>query len=438
VELKTQSWYFIFQVIQVFLITTFTSGAASVASQIAQNPTLAVSLLAKNLPKASNFYISYFIVLGLMQAALLMLNLVPFLMIALLGRFLDKTPRKLYNRWMNLSGLGWGSVYPKFTNLGVIALSYSCIAPLVLGFATVGFALLYLGFRYNFLYVLGIKVDMKGESYCRALQQLLTGVYLATLCLIGLFAIGAANSPSGAGPLVLMILFLVVLIVYHVLINQALGPLEQNLPLDLLAENEESVMVALQVEEARDEKLHESNTTTTTTTTTTTATNINTNIHTSQHTDNSAHLKNGINSHDTTQEPKEPTRWHSTSTPTTPGRKQNFLTRKIKPLVYKFYLHCQTLLRRSPSNHLNAAIPRYSVEDMHNAYSHPSLSSETQKMVVWLPRDRMGLSRVLLQENREAGIEGTDEHAWLNEKGKVEWDWERPGQVPVWREKRVW
>ena len=32
----------------------------------------------------------------------------------------DKTPRKMYKRYVTLSGLGWGSVYPSFTNLAVI------------------------------------------------------------------------------------------------------------------------------------------------------------------------------------------------------------------------------------------------------------------------------------------------------------------------------
>lgn len=33
VELRTQGWYFAFQVVQVFLITTFSSGASKVASK---------------------------------------------------------------------------------------------------------------------------------------------------------------------------------------------------------------------------------------------------------------------------------------------------------------------------------------------------------------------------------------------------------------------
>lgn len=120
VELQTQKWYFWFQVIQVFLVTTFTSGASSVAAQIVSNPSSAPALLAENLPKASNFYLSFFIVYGLGQASMQVLAVGSLAMVEFVGPFLDKTPRKKYNRWFNLAGLGWGSEYPKWTNLGVI------------------------------------------------------------------------------------------------------------------------------------------------------------------------------------------------------------------------------------------------------------------------------------------------------------------------------
>lgn len=120
VEIQTQKWYFWFQVIQVFLVTTFTSGASSVVTQIITNPSTAPTLLAKNLPKASNFYLSYFIIYGLGQASMQVLAIGSLAMIAFVGPFLDKTPRKQYTRWFSLAGLGWGSEYPKWTNLGVI------------------------------------------------------------------------------------------------------------------------------------------------------------------------------------------------------------------------------------------------------------------------------------------------------------------------------
>lgn len=104
VHLKVQGWYFPFQVIQVFLVTTFASGAASVVQSIIDDPTQAATLLAQNLPTASNFYISYFILFGLITTALQFLNIVPLLFVLFLGKLLDKTPRKMFQRYVQLAG----------------------------------------------------------------------------------------------------------------------------------------------------------------------------------------------------------------------------------------------------------------------------------------------------------------------------------------------
>ena len=120
VELRTQHWYMAFQVVQVFLITTFSSGAASVVTQIINDPKSATTLLAENLPKASNFYISYFIVQGLGIAAGNILNIGSLAMLVVVGKFLDKSPRKMFKRYITLAGQGWGSLYPRIGNLGII------------------------------------------------------------------------------------------------------------------------------------------------------------------------------------------------------------------------------------------------------------------------------------------------------------------------------
>lgn len=124
VELKCQHWYMAFQVVQVFLVTTFASGAASVVTQIIDDPQSATTLLAENLPKASNFYISYFIVQGLGIAAGNLLNIGGLVMIGFVGKFLDKSPRKLFKRYITLAGLGWGSLYPQIGNLGIIGMTF--------------------------------------------------------------------------------------------------------------------------------------------------------------------------------------------------------------------------------------------------------------------------------------------------------------------------
>lgn len=109
-----------------------------------------MSLLAQNLPKASNFYISYFVLFGVAQSAKYLINIGGLVGIFILSKFAS-TPRKKYDRWMALTAPSFGSEYPMWTNLGVIAISYAIIAPLVLGFSTVGMGLIYLAYRYNML-----------------------------------------------------------------------------------------------------------------------------------------------------------------------------------------------------------------------------------------------------------------------------------------------
>lgn len=112
-------------------------------------------------------------------------------------------------------------------------MTYSCIAPLILGFAFIGLYLVYQAYRYNFLFVYEIQVDTKGLVYPRALQHLLTGLYLAEVCMIGLFAIKGA-----VGPVVIMVLFLIGNILAHISLNEALNPLNTFLPRSLDAEEE--------------------------------------------------------------------------------------------------------------------------------------------------------------------------------------------------------
>lgn len=236
VELFTQNSYFVFQVIQVFLVTTMTSAATAVVSAIIDDPTSATSILAENLPKASNFYISYFIVQGLSVAASVISQAVGFVVFTLMYKFLTGTPRGLYTKWAKLSAISWGSTMPVYSCITVIAITYAAIAPLCLGFSTIGMSLFYFAWRYNVLFVTDTGIDTRGLIYPRAIKQLFTGIYLSELCLIGLF-----GSSAAVGPLVLMIIFTIFTILFHLSLNNALNPLLYNLPQSLMAEEESRV-----------------------------------------------------------------------------------------------------------------------------------------------------------------------------------------------------
>lgn len=125
VEEKVQNYYFAFQVIQVFLVATLGASATAVVNQISEDPSSAASLLANNLPTASTFYLSYYILQGLGVVSGVLVGLVGLIVFKLLGKFLDNTPRKMYTRWITLSALGWGTLFPIYTNLFVSSLCHA-------------------------------------------------------------------------------------------------------------------------------------------------------------------------------------------------------------------------------------------------------------------------------------------------------------------------
>ncbi|RPB04156.1 DUF221 family protein [Choiromyces venosus 120613-1] len=382
VELRVQNMYFAFQVIQVFLVTTMTSAASSVGAQIAADPMSATSILANNIPKASNFYISFMILQGLAISAGALLQIVGLVLYKLLGMLLDNTPRKQWRRWSSLSGLGWGTVFPVYTNITVIAITYSMIAPLVLGFAVVGLGLLYFAYRYNFLFVYNVNIDTKGLVYPRALYQTLTGVYLAEVCLIGLFGIRKA-----IGPLVLQVAFLVFTVLFQLSLSSAVEPLLKFLPKNLEKE-EESL---LSVEDGPDGAYE---------------------------VEGSAG-KNGASKGASADHPEG-----TGKAQTTPG---GFLARFMHPETYYSYAHMRKVI---PQDFPEIV---YGPETEKEVYLNPAISSRPP--VLWVPRDEGGVSRQEVAHT--SGVIGiSDGGAIINEKSKVCWvEGEMP---PDWEEKPLY
>lgn len=198
------------------------------AAKIIREPHLAPTL-AESLPKASNFYLTYFLIQGLTSATSNVLNSSDLAEYLFYQYFWDKTPREKFTSYSQMKGISYGSLFPKFTNLLVIAIAYSCIAPLTLAFATIGLAIYYTSYRYNLLYVCLSKIDTRGQVYVRALKQIPTGIYLAELALIGLFSARKAVAQT-----VTMVVLLVLTAGLNLVLDRTLRPLELYLGLDEL------------------------------------------------------------------------------------------------------------------------------------------------------------------------------------------------------------
>ena len=375
-ELKTQAWYFTFQVFQIFLVTTFSSGAAAVAQKIIQDPKSAPSLLAESLPKASNFYLTYFLIQGLTSAASNALNSSDLASYLFYEFYWNKTPREKFATFAQMKGISYGSLFPKFTNLLVIAIAYSCIAPLVLVFATIGITFYYVSYRYNLLYVCQSKIDTRGEAYKRALQQMPTGIYLAELSLIGLF--GARKAPIQSG---LMVALLIITAVFNLILDRMLRPLEILLGVDTWQEQE--VPLLAQIDHIPEDD--------------------NVALHAASHNRRLGLERIGMENASKLSLFFDSIIESSRSTVTKwlnePGAQRD----EVEPL---------------------------GEEELANAFENPAFTSKTPKL--WLPRDNAGVSKVEISENEEAGIQSTDDGAEIDGKGRLQWnhDFEK---VPIWK-----
>lgn len=106
------------------MVTALSSSATAFIPKIIYEPHRVPQLLADNIPKSSNFYLTYFILQGLASSVKAVMNWSDLLEYLFYRTFIYKTPRDKYNQYTSLKGISWGKVYPKFTNFIIIALVY--------------------------------------------------------------------------------------------------------------------------------------------------------------------------------------------------------------------------------------------------------------------------------------------------------------------------
>jgi calcium permeable stress-gated cation channel len=290
---------------------------------------------------------------------------------------MNTTPREKYNHFTSLKGISWGKLYPKFTNFVIIALAYACISPLVMGFASAGLAIFYLSYRHNLFFVIQPKLETKGRCYTRSLSQILTGVYVGELALIGLMGLRKATGPS-----ILMAILFVGTAIYNHFANRFLNPLEDHLPTKLIGEGEGEEDALLAAEEG-EEVLEE------------------------------AHGRSRIH--------------HLGRDVRVPHRILDPIARFFEPHIYTSHRVMKRYLKDADGDP-----PNYSQEDVENAYSHPNLTSKTPK--IWLPSDKAKLSKKEIEANSKAGLTTTDDGAWLDEKSRVQFERDDIRKLPVWKE----
>lgn len=253
-----------------------------------------------------------------------------------------------------------------------------------MGFAAVGLAIFYLSYKYMLLYTVQPKVDTKGQCYTIALQQILTGIYIAELCLIGLFGLRKATGPS-----IMTAILFVVTVLFNATTNRYFAPLEQFLPADLALESEEDEQAPLLSSAEEGEA--------------------------PQHTD--SHIQR-LGSH-----------------VRAPSQIVSPLARFFEPHVFASHKAMKAWLKEG-GEFDEDDVPEYSEDDIKKAYLNPAFTSSTP--VIWLARDGMGVSKTEVRENEKEGLKSSDEGAWIDEKGKLRWKAEDFAEVPIFKQGIKW
>lgn len=438
-ELYCQAWFFGFQVVQVFIVVTLASAASSTVTAIINDPSSAMTLLANNLPKASNFYIAFFLLQGLTAPAMSLLQIGPLVVSKILA-FLQNTPRKKWEKYNIIPGPSYGVLYPPYQLLVVIMLCYSIIAPILLVFSTFALALMYLAFLYNLVYVQGKDVDMRGRNYPKALLQTFVGVYLSEICLLGLFIMAKTW-----GPVALEGIWIVLTVICHILLKRKFQPLFDVVPISGIHEargeaglyptdqgtkeiketgqnfisDNEAHGVANGANVLGDNQTYES------------STENNKNVYNKNITNDSNSSRNETVANDNTRTDTNKEGFSNDLTEAEQEKRKinteddiNKVEQQAKEkpvdVLRRFFSPKQgysfSLIRSQLPSIFNLS-PTYSTEYLDNSYVDPAVSDDEPH--IWIPRDPAGISQYEIGKTG-GKVDVSDEHTEYNEKGSYE------------------
>jgi hypothetical protein len=250
-EVQVQNWHFLFLFIQVrdpivariqlvghdlrhcqvFLVVSISGSLISFLTGAAESPKSVSAELAQTLPKAANYFMSYVLIKALTGSGSALLQ--PYtLLVYCFSAILDVTPRQKWERQAKLATIEWARLFPPLTNIAVIGIAFSVVAPIVLIFVSLAFVLYWFVYRYNILYVYQYTFDSGGRFFISAMKQLFAGLYVMELCLIGIFflARGPQGQPSCSAQAFAMTAVLLLTIAYHYFLRQTFEVLLHHLP----------------------------------------------------------------------------------------------------------------------------------------------------------------------------------------------------------------
>jgi hypothetical protein len=241
IENSLLSKYFFYILWNVLFVTVF---ARTLIYDVLQNPSKVISLLGSMLPKSSVSMINYISLQAfvIFPFELLLLSSLCFTWIRRI--FKQHTPRETSTAYYPtvLTDFNYGAIYPIPILVFVIGLTFAAIAPLILIFCCIFFAIGYFVYKYIILFVHLPKYEARGIAATYVYNRCIFGVMLMQITMMGVLSIRVTDSVESGewskyAQMIIGILPLVLITIFMIRMTKK-GHLSKilNTPLDLLNE----------------------------------------------------------------------------------------------------------------------------------------------------------------------------------------------------------
>jgi len=120
VENHVQLYYFAFLFVQVFLTVSLSAGITTIIGELEYTIEAIPTVLAQNLPKASNYFFSYLMMDVFTTSVITLVQANGLVCLFVLSPIFDKTARQKWRREQGIGLQKWGTFIPVFTNIACI------------------------------------------------------------------------------------------------------------------------------------------------------------------------------------------------------------------------------------------------------------------------------------------------------------------------------
>jgi hypothetical protein len=254
-QFRTFYRYFTFQIVNVFLVSTFAGSVLDSLHEVYLHPFSAFRLLGTSLPKMGGFFTYYILVKAFTGLGFELLRVSDLFSAAMKYIFTQNlTPREKLDVYFfgsiraidNPDSFAYGAVYAQDILVFLICATYSSITPLTLISGIAYFSLAIVVFKHQLLYCYRAVFDTGGKWWPLTARSLIIALLFAQATMIGMFVLKEAY-----GPIYCTIILIIFTCTYYWYISSIYIPLAIQLPLDIAMSMDQD-MVEENIEETKE------------------------------------------------------------------------------------------------------------------------------------------------------------------------------------------